>query len=73
MHWTQNYLVNRFQEYATDFENERETDLVPIETIDKVPIAMIVGEKDTTCTLERAEETKSILGDIVTSFEVLDD
>ena len=73
IHWWQNTYTNRFQEYAPNYmQGERETDLIPIETIDKVPIAMLVGTADNTCPYDRAVETASIIGDAVTHFESIE-
>ena len=45
LHWIQNFLQQRFQEYSPTYRNgDVLTDLIPIESIDKVPIAMIAGE-----------------------------
>ena len=45
MHWDFNYIQNRFQEWAPDYISKGivEAPLIPIETIDKVPIAMIAS------------------------------
>ena len=46
-HWWQNAYVARFQEWAPKWaEGERETELVDIASIDKVPIAMFAGTAD---------------------------
>ena len=49
-YWTMNGIVDRFQEFATNWENgEYITDLVPIENIKQVPIAMFTATDDQTC------------------------
>ena len=68
-HWLQNTYTGRFQEYAPKYlEGEKEAALIPLESIDKVPVAMVIGAKDALCTLKEAEKTKGILGDSVISF-----
>ena len=42
--------------------------MIPLESIDKVPVAMVIGAKDALCTLKEAEKTKGILGDSIVSF-----
>ena len=49
-HWYQNTYTNRFQEYAPDYlSGKRETKLIDIAGIDKVPIVMMSGTLDVTC------------------------
>ena len=68
-HWWQNTYTNRFQEFAPNWEQgEKETDLIDLAGIDKVPIAIFAGTADQTCPYERAVETAAILGDTVTHF-----
>lgn len=72
-HWWQNTYTNRFQEYAPNFlEGERETDLIDIAGIDKIPISMIAGTADVTCPYERAVETASIIGDSIVTFNSIE-
>ncbi len=74
IHWMQAAFVQRFQEYSPTFlDGDRETELVPYETIDKVPIAMLVGADDAYCTAAQANETMEILGDIVSHYELIED
>ena len=54
-------------------DGEREAPRIPLESIDKVPIAMFVATDDETCTYATAQETAAILGDIVTNFETFED
>ena len=42
--------------------------MIDLSSIDKVPIAMVIGAKDAICTLKEAEKTKEILGNSVISF-----
>ena len=66
-----NSYTNRFQEYAPNYlKGEKETALIPIGTIDKVPISMLVGKKDDLCSLEQAKKTAKIIGDKIVHLEV---
>ena len=50
--------MDRFQEYAPNYmQGERETALIDIGSIDKIPISMLVGTADETCPYDRAVET----------------
>ena len=49
----------------------KETDLIDIASIDKIPIAMLAGTEDWTCPYATAVETASIIGDMVTHFETI--
>lgn len=72
-HWWQNTYTNRFQEFAANYEaGERETALIDIGSIDKVPIAMLVATADQNCPYQRAVETAGIIGDMVTHFESIE-
>ena len=63
-------MQNRFQEFAPDYaKGDKETDLVPVESINKVPIAMNVGTWDEVCPHSQAVNYKKILGDIVVDFK----
>ena len=44
---------------------DRETELIDIASIDKVPISMLVGTADNTCPYARAVETAGIIGEMV--------
>ena len=69
MHWAQNVLVNRFQEFAPNFtEGETETDLIDLTKIKKIPITIWSGLQDDECYNWRAAETVSIIGERVTYF-----
>lgn len=69
LHWAQNSEVNRYQEYAPDYmQGETITDLIPIWTIDTVPISMWSGMRDTVCSHQQALITKDIIGERVTKF-----
>ena len=51
---------------------ERETKLIDIAGIDKVPIVLMSGTLDVTCPYATAKETEKILGDIVEHFETIE-
>lgn len=72
MHWDFNYIENRFQEWAPDYTTggETQTDLIPIETIDKVPIAFIASTEDQICPYATAEQTRDTVP-AVTSFHTM--
>ena len=72
-HWWQNTYADRFQEYAPNWEDgERETALIDLSSINKVPISMLVGTADMTCPYDRAVETAGIIGDMVVHFESIE-
>ena len=49
-HWWQNTYTDRFQEFAPNYmAGDRETDLIDLGSIDKIPISMLVGTSDKTC------------------------
>lgn len=55
LHYGQCSIEKRFQEYSPTYEQgDTQTDLIPLDSIDKVPIAMWVGTKDTLCDAEQA-------------------
>ena len=51
---------------------KRESPLVDIASITKVPIAMFAGRSDITCPYDRAVKAAGIIGDAVTHFESID-
>lgn len=70
LHWTYNKIQDRFQEFAPDYaEGKMQTDLVPVESINKVPIAMFTGTLDEVCPHKQAVEYSQKMGDIVVDFE----
>ena len=47
VHWAQNVIVNRFQEYAPDFlTGETKTEIVPLSEIKTVPVTIWSGLLD---------------------------
>ena len=70
IHWWQNAYTDRFQEYAPNYtDGDRITELIPIDTISQVPIAMLAGTRDNTCTIEVAREAADTIGNAVELFE----
>ena len=63
MHWDFNYIQNRFQEFAPDYikGGEKITPLIPIETIDKVPIAYIASTLDQICPYATAQHLHEVI------------
>ena len=52
-----NTIMNRFQEFAYNWEGgERETPLVPLENITRVPIAFFTGTRDHLCPYDQNAE-----------------
>ena len=55
IHWEQNAYANgtgRFQEFDEDWFDDVLPPLIPIDTIDKVPISMLIAGADAVCTPE---------------------
>ena len=50
-------------------QGKTQTDLVPVETIDKVPIAMFTGTVDEMCSHSHALEYAKKIGDAVVAVE----
>lgn len=74
IHWMQNAYQGRMQEFAPNYmAGEKVTEQVDLASIDKIPISMIVAKNDETCTLEKAETLRGIIGDEVVNFQILDD
>ena len=66
-----NGTVKRFQEFATRWEDRvHETDLVQLENIDQVPIAMFTATKDSTCPYDVALEHIPRIGSETTRIDV---
>ena len=53
LHYAQCAIEKRFQEYSPTYENgDKQTALIPLDSIDKIPIAMWVGGQDNLCPLD---------------------
>ena len=62
-HWAFNAYEARFQEYAEHYtEGQKEAPLIPIETIDKVPLSFLIGARDHTCPKDQAKANGAIIG-----------
>ena len=72
VHWAQNTIQYRFQEYAPDYmEGKTHTKLYDLSSIKKVPISIWSGELDVTCSNWEARNTKEIIGERVTHFRTV--
>ena len=72
VHWAQNTMLGRFQEYIPDYtEVVEEADLVDISKIKKVPITLWSGLLDETCSNAQAHITVDTIGERVTYFRTV--
>lgn len=75
LHYAQNLREDRFQVYADDYEDwfnrheKRTTDLIPLENINTVPVAIFTGIEDILADLTDAEWTRDQIGDNVVHYE----
>jgi pimeloyl-ACP methyl ester carboxylesterase len=75
LHYTQNLKEARFQEWAPDYHtfldigNKRKTDLIPLNTISQVPIAMFVGNVDELADPTDAEWARQEIGSPVVHYQ----
>ena len=53
-------------------KKNRHAELIPLESIDKVPIVLMSGTADVTCPYETAQETAKIIGDAIEHFETFE-
>jgi len=66
LHYAQSSIEKRFQEYSPTYEQgDTITPLIPLDSIDKVPIAMWVGSDDSLCDKTQAEDIRDTIGDAV--------
>lgn len=73
LHWGFNFIQQRFQEFAPNYlEGETQAALIPLDSIDKVPIAMIAGTEDPTCPYATAQHMKEVIGDAVKQFSTIE-
>ena len=71
-HWSYNFLQQRFQEFAPNYQKGVvHTDLIPIESIDQVPVAMIASTEDPTCPYKTAEHMRDVIPSVV-SFDTME-
>ena len=72
VHWAQNVVEQRFQEYATDYmDGAIHTRLIDLGQITKVPVSIWSGLLDTTCANAQAHITAKEIGERVTYFRTL--
>ncbi len=78
LHYTQNLKQDRFQVYADDyadvihFHDVRDTDLIPLENIYGVPVAMFTGKEDILADLTDARWTRDRIGDNIVHYEEIE-
>jgi len=66
--------MQRFQEWAPKFqEGKTMTKEISLESIDKVPIAMIAAANDSVCPYKTALQMKEIVGEDVKQFTTIED
>lgn len=64
MHWAQNSLENRFQEYAPEYNlGATQTDLIDLSKITHVPVSIWSGLNDDVCANAQAQITAAEIGE----------
>ena len=77
-HYTQNLKENRFQLFADDYESffkrhkHRTTDLIPLDKVSGVPIAIFTGKYDILADLTDARWTRDQLKENVVQYEEIE-
>lgn len=75
LHYAQNMKEDRFQIFADDYsdpfagDKKRHTDLIPLENISTVPVAIFAGIEDILADTTDAEWTRDRIGDSVVHYE----
>lgn len=72
--YTQITIEDRYQVYdATYGDSQKQSAMISpgLDSIDKVPIHLIVGENDTHCSLDHAKRIQSEIGSAVKSLDVI--
>ena len=73
LHYGQCSIEKRFQEYSPTYElGDTQTALIPLDSINKVPIAMFVGKDDHLCDAEQARDIRDTMGAAIQHYEELD-
>ena len=78
LHYAQNLREDRFQVFADDYTDffkrheKRTTDLIPLENITEVPVAMYTGNVDILADLTDSRWTRDRIGDNVVHYEEID-
>ena len=64
IYFSQNGFQKRFQERSPNYrEGETITELIPLDSIDTVPVALLVAKNDMSCTHEQAMVIADTIGD----------
>ena len=72
VHWAQNTIQQRFQEYAPDYNaGQVETEIIDLSSIKHVPVTMWSGLLDETCYHSQALVTEKEIGERVTYFKTV--
>ncbi len=75
LHYAQNMREDRFQVFSDDYTDvfkrheKRTTDLIPLENITEVPVAIFTGIEDILADLTDARWTRDRIGDNVVHYE----
>ena len=75
LHYAQNMKEDRFQVFSDDYtdifagDKKRHTDLIPLENIQTVPVAIFTGIEDPLADITDAEWTRDQIGDNVVYYE----
>jgi len=78
LHYAQNMKEDRFQVFADDYTDwfsrheKRTTDLIPIENITEVPVAMFTGKEDILADLTDSRWTRDRIGDNIVHYEEIE-
>ena len=75
LHYAQNQKEDRFQIFSDDYTDwihthkKRTTDLIPLENINTVPVAIFAGIEDILADTTDAEWTRDQIGDNIVHYE----
>ena len=75
LHYAQNLKEDRFQIWSDDYTGiftHRTTDLIPLENITGVPVAMFTGTEDILADLTDSRWTRDTIGDNIVHYEEVD-
>ena len=76
LHYAQNLKEDRFQVYADHYTDiigrKRQTDLIPLENITTVPVAMFTGTEDILADLTDSRWTRDRIGDNIVHYEEIE-
>ena len=71
IHWAQNTVANRFEDYIdndTFVAGQMESTIADLTKVKQVEVGMWGGDMDTVCSFDQARITKKEIGDKVTHF-----